>query len=83
MMMTEYRQAVLSAIDHGQGTYGWYQIERRLSNQYIEVREHLPTVLEEFTKSGWVSERLDDEHRRYTLTDAGRRQLESPASEDG
>jgi DNA-binding PadR family transcriptional regulator len=76
--MTPFERAVLKILSSSHEPYGWYQIERRLSNQTLSERYPLPPVLQKLEEEGFIAaQRFSSEPvLRYAVTAAGQAALE-------
>lgn len=73
--MTPYEIEVLRAVAKGNGRFGWYAIEMRLSNVTLTERGHLPDALAELVDRELVRRTSIDGRDCYELTVAGRAAL--------
>lgn len=75
-----YIRAVLSIVRQGEGTFSWYNIERRLSNEDVPRQFDLMAILIELSAVGLVvrNQAHGSEDSTWELTDSGVHYLTGP-----
>jgi PadR family transcriptional regulator PadR len=83
-MLTDYEIVLLDLVRKGKGEWGWYQIERRLSNMDVPREPGAMTILKSLKGRGLVVRHVTpgQPNDRWEITDAGRAELEFHSSND-
>ena len=82
--LSAHEQTILDLVRRGDGKWGWYQFEIRLSNIDVPRNPDLMTVLKRLADLGLVVRHLNpgSPNDRWELTEMGRSELKAGLSRE-